>query len=302
MPTPGEPSARQRFLDEPKQQALDTSAVIATKKRDKPIEKQPGLLALGRVPRKRWLASGPKDASPPAVKYVFKNNGRDETWETVAAGIGKSAQWLIQYNFRLPLPIDKAVVNWFLREYVGATVPTFDRKNWTFENTTIGYIWVPQDRPTRIASVDQAHDRIVQQMHEIELLFPGTGGKLNESRFDDIPYLVALKGYADTMNALLNQGDYTKRCGDYMEKPPEFPVPAGAVDVWRYRGKGYGVGYDAAIKFWDEQIPKPVQKELQLLKPRDCIDRLYAFARSETERVMESTSRLLPGYPPCPKD
>jgi hypothetical protein len=301
MATPSGDDPKQVFLEGPKAEAMNSDSVLLDKKRDRPIEKDPPFDNRRRVPKDTWLSNGPPEAVPPAVKYVFRNNGKDQTWESVAAEIGKSPEWLIWYNFKLPSPIDPSVVNWFLREYVGATVPTFDRKNWTFENTTAGFVWVPQARSESEASALQACEHLLGAMKELERSFPVDPGRTGEERYyANKPYISALKGYADTIHAELFPGDYLAQTGsDVLEAPPEFPVPPGKVDVTRYRPQGYGVGFAAAIKAWDA-LTKTAWIQLRTTMAVDCRNRLYDFANAEIQRLMGTGTTLTPGYPPPP--
>jgi hypothetical protein len=296
MSEPGGETTRERFLAGPvakavgaKNEVLLDSAV--------PIEREPSIPERGRVPRDEWIERGPRNAGPPSKRYYFRDGGKDQTWETVAAEIGHSPAWLIWYNFRLPEPQDPAVVNWFLRNHVGARTPTHDRKNWTFENTALGYIYVPQTVEERLPRVRAAQDMIAEAMARLRTSFPDLGGKFGEARWSDSPYLSALQGFAETTNALVYREDFVARRGDTIAEAPEFPVPPWPVDTSRYRPQGYNVGLRAALAAWDA-LPGDLQVELGELERGELVDRLYVYLRDQIRELTGTNVDVMRDYPP----
>lgn len=315
-PEPKRNSVKEDFLERPARDALRAKAGVLAGPRT-PIEKAPtSFLELHGA--RAWAEKGPPKAEPAAVRHVFPNAGRDQTWETVAAEIGKSADWLIWYNFRQPPPHDPAVINWFLREYVGATVATSDRRNWTFENTAAGFIWVPRSRAERESQVVGIHDLLFEGMAALAGDFGKLGGKKGEDRYntgirpsDEVLYLNGLLGYAETMRALIRIEDYAalrgvtvSEDGDlsvYLVEPPEFPVEIDGADPHGYRPQGYGRGFRAAIAKWDAVVPADRAWDTRRLGGDALVDRMYEYLERQMAALMDSTvSRVERAYPPAP--
>ncbi len=102
-----------------------------------PIEKRPHQL----VPK------GPRPGSRIKPHQVRDN----ETLETVARQYGVPVRQLILHNFGTE---DPAEINWYLREYVGCTLPTHDRKNWRFSSAANpGLIYIP-DNAIRMPAIE----------------------------------------------------------------------------------------------------------------------------------------------------
>jgi hypothetical protein len=65
----------------------------------------------------------------------------NETLETVANRYGVPVKQLVLHNFGT---LDSAEINWYLREFVGCTLATNDKKNWRFSSSAKpGLIYIP---------------------------------------------------------------------------------------------------------------------------------------------------------------
>jgi hypothetical protein len=77
--------------------------------------------------------------SGPSKPHQVKDG---ETWESVARQYNMPVDRLIAWNFNTR---DPGEINWYLREYVGCTLPTADGKNWRFSSSASpGKIYIPQ--------------------------------------------------------------------------------------------------------------------------------------------------------------
>ena len=77
--------------------------------------------------------------SGPSKPHQVKDG---ETWESVARQYNIPVDRLIAWNFNTR---DPGEINWYLREYVGCTLPTADGKNWRFSSSASpGKIYIPQ--------------------------------------------------------------------------------------------------------------------------------------------------------------
>src|SRR5687768_419568 len=76
----------------------------------------------------------PKDYVPPGYLFPPYKVKDGDDWQKVAAKFGVDTDGLIRFNFDLPKdkPVDKAVVNWYLRVNVGCKDQTSDKANWMF--------------------------------------------------------------------------------------------------------------------------------------------------------------------------
>lgn len=84
----------------------------------------------------------PKNQIPPDFRPYQVKDG--EGWRKLAKFHGMEVWELIYQNFKTRNP---AEINWYLREYVGCTKKTTDKKNWMFSSDAKpGIIYVPMRR------------------------------------------------------------------------------------------------------------------------------------------------------------
>ena len=102
-----------------------------------PLEKRPPRLA----------PKGP----PPGSRVPYHKVSDNETFDSLALKYGTTAKAIIQHNFGT---LDPAEINWYLREYVGCSLATHDRKNWRFSSTAApGVIYIPDKAAPAVPAV-----------------------------------------------------------------------------------------------------------------------------------------------------
>jgi hypothetical protein len=181
-----------------------------------------GFMPIEKRPSKPVPKGAPHGSRTPPHKV-----SDNETFESVARKYGVPEKQLIQHNFGT---MDPAELNWYLREYVGCTLPTHDRKNWRFSNSARpGLIYIPQkviqldaitivghisDGKTPPPTVNLAApgrpDFIASEKFVFEFKFPPTGDAV------DVGYFLArakfsvegeLKQQGGTLKVSLKKGE-----------------------------------------------------------------------------------------------
>ena len=103
-----------------------------------PIEKEPG-------PAKKVSRTY---VPPDSTTYKVKDG---DSWGSIAKVNSIDAMDLIELNFKTRNPDE---VNWYLKNYVGCTLATADRKNWRFSSSAKpGIIHVPKKGPSLFYTV-----------------------------------------------------------------------------------------------------------------------------------------------------
>jgi len=89
------------------------------------------------MPSEKSPAIPVPDSVVPAGGIPYKVKTGD-TLVSIAKAYGIEEWMLNDFNWKTGNPYDPAVVNWYLREYMGCTVPTHDKANWTFTSGLTG--------------------------------------------------------------------------------------------------------------------------------------------------------------------
>jgi hypothetical protein len=105
-----------------------------------------------------------------------KNKDRKEGWVSIAKDHALEAADLVNYNFHTRT---SKVINWYLAHYVGCTVLTPDRQNYTFESVAYdeaknrGVIFIPRFGNSGTSSGNQLGDRVVENYNKSTDKKPG---------------------------------------------------------------------------------------------------------------------------------
>lgn len=105
----------------------------------------------------------PRDYVPASARPYKVKDG--ETWETIAQVHGMSASDLILANFGTS---DTHEINWYLRHYVGCSLPTNDGRNWRFSShANPGVIHIPLRTIVMPPLVIQGHIESASKLKDV---------------------------------------------------------------------------------------------------------------------------------------
>jgi hypothetical protein len=105
-----------------------------------------------------------------------KHKDRKEGWASIANDHALEAADLVRYNFHTRDPKE---INWYLAKYVGCTVLTPDRRNYTFDNVVVdeakhrGVIFIPRYGDPAVKAGNRLGNQVVDNYNKSTNKEPG---------------------------------------------------------------------------------------------------------------------------------
>jgi hypothetical protein len=137
-------------------------------------------MSIEKKPSKKapWppLAADDKLHRHPERYRLGQKKDRKEGWVSIAKDHALEAPDLVNYNFHTK---DSKEINWYLAAYVGCTVLTPDRRNYTFDNVVFdeaknrGVIFIPRFGDSAKSSGNRVGDQVVENYNKSTDKTPG---------------------------------------------------------------------------------------------------------------------------------